>query len=503
MDTQHPFFEHIREQHPNPTQFSDFLEASKRPLRKSIRVNTLKISVDDFKLLALKRNWQLQSIPWCAEGFWIEIFNETSSKPDDTYQLGNSIYHLMGLFYIQEASSMLPASMLSRDGRTLELVLDMAAAPGSKTTQLAALMQNHGTILANELSSSRVKVLHSNLTRMGTTNSCLNHGDGVNLAAYFQQQFDAILLDAPCSGEGTLRKDPKALANWSFDAIESISTLQKSLLQSAWNMLKPEGRLIYSTCTLSRAENHDVIRWLQQQFSDVEIESLSNAFPEASQAITAEGFLHLWPEIFDCEGFFVASLKKKPEFILDERALKDENGSDNKYRGQSKFSELSTKELETIAHYYQNNFGYDIADISARLRVRAQQHERQVWLFPEFDSKLKQYIKIQRSGLRVCDLIESRSGLIFKTQHEFISSFGKAFTKQIVELNEAETIIFYKGENINSVDAGDKDMALTKGECLVRHLGFPVGIAKVILNKNTLKIKNNLPRNDLRSHVHP
>ena len=165
MNEQHPFFEHIRAEHPNPDKFDEFVSACFRPLRKSIRINTLKISVIDFLSMAKKRSWLLTNIPWCSDGFWIE-----SSDPDTPLNLGNSGEHLSGLFYIQEASSMLPPSVLiseSSSDKIPNTVLDMAAAPGSKTTQIAALMNNTGSILANELSASRIKVLHANLQQIG------------------------------------------------------------------------------------------------------------------------------------------------------------------------------------------------------------------------------------------------------------------------------------------------------------------------------------------------
>ncbi len=221
MSNSHPFFKHILAEHPEPENFTQFLETCQRPLRKSIRVNTLKISVADFHQLAIQHGWILSPVPWCKEGFWVE-----ESDPYTAIQLGNCGEHLMGLFYIQEASSMLPASALLHNNKA-QLVLDMAAAPGSKTTQLAALMNNAGSILANELSASRIKILQANLQRNGVSNACLTHFDGVQLTHYLTGVFDAILLDAPCSGEGTYRKDPQALDNWSPEAINNISAVQK------------------------------------------------------------------------------------------------------------------------------------------------------------------------------------------------------------------------------------------------------------------------------------
>src|SRR5690606_18697497 len=146
------FLAQMREALPAHLSMDDFITACQRPLRRSIRVNTLKISVADFLALVSPYRWQLTPVPWCAQGFWIERDDE------DALPLGSTAEHLSGLFYIQEASSMLPVAALFTDDNAPERVMDVAAAPGSKTTQIAARMANRGAILANEFSASRVKV---------------------------------------------------------------------------------------------------------------------------------------------------------------------------------------------------------------------------------------------------------------------------------------------------------------------------------------------------------
>ena len=148
---------------------------------------------------------------------------------NDHIPLGNSAEHLAGLFYIQEASSMMPVSALLHHFQDTEnaTLLDAAAAPGSKTTQLAAAINNQGLIIANEYSSSRIKMLHSNIQRCGIKNVALTHFDAAVFGQWLPNTFDAILLDAPCSGEGTVRKDKQAMKNWDQTAIESISTYKR------------------------------------------------------------------------------------------------------------------------------------------------------------------------------------------------------------------------------------------------------------------------------------
>lgn len=240
---------------PAELSMDDFIAACQRPLRRSLRVNTLKISVADFLTLVQAYDWWLEPIPWCAEGFWID-------HEDEELLLGSTAEHLSGLFYIQEASSMLPVSALFADGGKPHRVLDIAAAPASKTTQIAALMNNQGSIVANEYSSTWVKVLHANLSRCGVKNVALTHFDGRVFGAALPESFDAILLDAPCSGEGVVRKDPDAMSNWSPESVAEIADTQRELIDSALHALVPGGVMVYSTCTLNAQENQQIVQWL-------------------------------------------------------------------------------------------------------------------------------------------------------------------------------------------------------------------------------------------------
>lgn len=272
------FLTQMREAMPSTLSFDDFLAACQRPLRRSIRVNTLKISVADFLQLTAPYGWTLTPVPWCKEGFWIERDDE------EALPLGSTAEHLSGLFYIQEASSMLPVAALFADGNSPQRVMDVAAAPGSKTTQIAASMNNEGAILANEFSASRVKVLHANISRCGISNVALTHFDGRVFGAALPEMFDAILLDAPCSGEGVVRKDPDALKNWSPESNLEIAATQRELIDSAFHALRPSGTLVYSTCTLNRDENEAVCLWLKETYPDaVEFLPLGDLFPDAKK----------------------------------------------------------------------------------------------------------------------------------------------------------------------------------------------------------------------------
>jgi len=303
-----------------------FIKSCGTRLRPSIRVNTLKGSVGEFisrhrRGDARNAEWDFKPIPWCPEGLWISPSSNGSDLSD--LQLGSRLEHLAGLYYVQEASSMLPVTALldggDLDTRDSDLkILDMAAAPGSKTTQLAARLANRGLVCANELSASRLKGLFSNVQRTGTTNTILTQADGRDFPHHEGSAalFDAVLLDAPCSGEGTVRKNPKEeLPSWSLRSVLRLQSLQKGLIDAAMGMLREGGVLVYSTCTLNHYENEEVVRWLLEESGHVgrvEVVRLDGLCGGSlRRSATDEGFLHVWPHHFDCEGFFVAKLRKK------------------------------------------------------------------------------------------------------------------------------------------------------------------------------------------------
>lgn len=215
-------------------------------LKKSIRVNTIKIDRDKLLKRVRKIGIKLKQIPWYKDGFFIE--NEIS--------IAKTLEYFLGYYYIQEASSMIPPLVLNPKPK--ELILDMCAAPGSKTTQIAMLMKNSGLIVANDNSLKRIKALRANLQRMGVKN-CLVSFEKGEFIWKKKIKFDKILVDVPCSGSGKIITSPFSLSLWSQTAVERLSGLQKKLLFSASKCIKKSGVIVYSTCSLDPEENEEVI----------------------------------------------------------------------------------------------------------------------------------------------------------------------------------------------------------------------------------------------------
>lgn len=466
------FIDKMRSILPKNLHMEDFIAISQQPLRRAVRVNTLKISINAFKERANEHGWQLTEIPWCKEGFWIAIENELTP-------LGNSAEHLAGLFYIQEASSMMPVSALFHFFQSTEksILLDAAAAPGSKTTQIAANMANKGLIIANEYSSSRIKMLHANIQRCGIQNVALSHFNADVFGRWLPQTFDAILLDAPCSGEGTVRKDTSAMKNWSQDSIEKIAAMQKTLITSAYHALKANGILIYSTCTLSKEENQDVCHYLKESFPDsVHFLNLKTLFPEANKTLTEEGFLHIWPQVYDSEGFFVAAIQKtkdsSPEPV-------------DKRLGKFPFTKCNKKTKQALYHYFETQFAIQITT------GELYQRDKEFWLFPSQIEPLINELRFSRLGIKISEQFGKGNKIGFKTMHEFVSSFGDQASKNKIQLTAQQAQSYYQGRDVFEVDSQG-----TSGEVLVCYRDNVIGLGKILKNK----LKNNLPRDLIRDN---
>lgn len=292
------------------TDMEEFKKYSLAFPRKAIRVNTLKISVEDLKA-RLQPEWQLTQVPWCTEGFWIK--NVESGRRD----LGNLQEHALGYIYVQEASSMIPPVVLKPvPGDT---VLDMCAAPGSKTTQLAAFLENKGLLFANDVEGQRLAPLGINIQRCGVRNAVITLMKG-QWYAKSGILFDKILLDAPCSGTGTINKSPGTLRMWNPKMVKRIVSTQKRLIETAFDILKPGGIMVYSTCSNEPEEDEGVVDYLIKNREGVEVLDVDLEI-NRSPCITSfngheydsqvEKCVRIWPQDNHTEGFFICRIKKK------------------------------------------------------------------------------------------------------------------------------------------------------------------------------------------------
>lgn len=228
------------------TTFAAFRDALQQQPHIGLRVNTLKVSPPHFQSLV---PWSLTPLPWSASGFLLPHAAEPAP--------GKHPYHAAGLYYLQEPAAMAAAELLNPQPG--ERVLDLAAAPGGKTTHLAAQMHNRGVLIANEIHPQRAWVLAENLERLGVTHAAIINESPAHLAQHFGAWFDKVLLDAPCSGEGMFRKSESARREWSLQTVQACALRQREILRHAARLVRPGGRLLYVTCTFNPHENEGVI----------------------------------------------------------------------------------------------------------------------------------------------------------------------------------------------------------------------------------------------------
>jgi len=281
----------------------DFFMSMYKPIRSSIRVNTLKADLEDV-VARLREDFHLESVPWCEEGFFI-----------NTESFGSIPEHRLGVIFTQESASMIPPVLMELSPKMN--VLDIAAAPGAKTTQIAQYMCNDGCIIANDVKMKRLNILISNLQRCGVLIAHVTMKDG-RFFGKFEERFDAVLVDVPCSNVGMIRKNFKYLKYWRASEIKRLSKLQKGLILAGYKALKGGGVLIYSTCTLDPVENEAVVDFLIRE-TEAEIEDIKLPVNRHPPFLEFDGVsfnedlrkcLRIHPQDNDTEGFFVAKIRK-------------------------------------------------------------------------------------------------------------------------------------------------------------------------------------------------
>ena len=267
----------------------------------TLRANTIKISMTDLMQELKSKGIKFNRILWYQEALEIKNADEKTLQTLPIYEEGK--------FYLQSLSSMVPPLVL--EPKAGEKILDLTAAPGSKTTQMAMMMQNKGYILANELDKIRCERLKYNLQKQGVTIAEVQNKRGEKIGEEKPEFFDKVLLDAPCSGEGRfLANQVATYRNWSNKTVAQCAKIQKKLLKSAYQALKPRGILVYSTCTLNQEENEKIIQWALENLP-VELATISLAIPNTLSGLeNCKQAIRMLPSKIQ-EGFFIAKLRKK------------------------------------------------------------------------------------------------------------------------------------------------------------------------------------------------
>ena len=293
--------------------YESFLHGYDFPLRRGLRVNTAKIATDDF--LSLFAHPLIPS-PFAADAFYLDAEHKAGSDP----------LHHAGAYYMQEPSAASAVSVLAPQAG--ERILDLCAAPGGKSTQIAPKLGQNGLLWSNEFVPSRARILQQNLERWGYRNYVVSSRDTATLCEGLRDYFDAVLVDAPCSGEGMFRKEPQALTEWSMDNVRLCASRQQEILNNAAKAVKPGGRLVYSTCTFAPEENEGAIDQFLRTHPDFVLEPIHvdwgcpgfsaerirSFCPEADNSVDLTRCRRILPQ-HGGEGHFVALLRRNGDAV--------------------------------------------------------------------------------------------------------------------------------------------------------------------------------------------
>jgi NOL1/NOP2/sun family putative RNA methylase len=435
-----------------PEEYQEYLNCFQNERYYGLRVNTNKISVDDFLKIS---PFELTPVPWIPNGFYYDGEKDQPSKHP---------YYFAGLYYLQEPSAMTPASRIPVEPG--ERVLDVCAAPGGKATELGAKLQGQGVLIANDISNSRAKGLLKNIELFGIGNVMVLSEEPGKLIPYFEEYFDKILIDAPCSGEGMFRKDRKMIRSWEEHGPEFFSKLQRSIITQAAQMLRPGGMILYSTCTFDALENEGTVQYLLDEYPEFEIcpmegyEGFCSGHEKSEAAENPElaKTVRIFPHKMKGEGHYLALLKK--------------GGSSVKKENQSKKNNRKLpEELET----FLKDIDYDFD--SSRMEF----HGERVYYMPGDTPDLKG-VRFLRTGLLMGELKKKR----FEPSQALAMWLTAQNYRNVISLpaGDDRVIRYLKGETI---DVEDQVSKKDKGWYLFCVDGYPLGFGK--LANETLKNK--------------
>ena len=454
-------------------EWEEFLYSYDNNRFQALRFNTLKVGKNKSVEEEIAGIMDKLGIPMDKKVTWAN----DAYYYDDKKRPGKHPYHEMGLYYIQEPSAMSAAALLApKPGMR---VLDLCAAPGGKSTQLATYLGDSGLLVSNEINTQRSRILSQNIERMGIKNAVVTNEDSFALAAHFPNFFHAIQVDAPCSGEGMFRKLPEAVNEWSPQNVEICAARQKEILDNAAVMLKPGGVIVYSTCTFSREENEDVIEYFLNEHPDFTV-------------VKMERF---WPHKQDGEGHFVAKLVRRGELLLEETvSTQDRTGSiaedtlEKRKSSGKKDNKKSKKSggkenMELLNEFLDAILTDDMAEWIRNGKLVM--FGDQLYRLPDIDVDLKG-LKIQRAGLHIGEFKKNR----FEPSHSLALALKKSEAENTVELtcDDPQTNGFFNGLSIMlTQEQADK---CKKGWVLVCVDGYPAGWGKV----NGTQVKNHYPK---------
>lgn len=438
-------------------EWEDFEDSYQNHNYQALRFNPSKKGFHEadyeriFEILNIKER---QPVSWAEHAFYYGEYARPGKHP----------YHEMGMYYIQEPSAMSAAALLKPQPG--ERVLDLCAAPGGKSTQLASYLKGEGLLIANEIHPDRCKILSQNIERMGIANAIVTNEDCESLSARFPLFFHKIQVDAPCSGEGMFRKNYEAAFEWSEEQVKICADRQLMILNEAAKMLMPGGTMVYSTCTFAPEENEEVIDRFLNAHEEFEIKQVHMPYFDAGNPAWGNGreelskTFRLFPHHLHGEGHFVAVLSKKGRLFQEQT-----DGKSKSDKNASKFAP-DKKQLAALKEFTEAVLSEEMEEFI--LNGKLMLFGEQLYKLPKETPDL-QGLKVLRAGLHIGTFKKNR----FEPSHALALFLGKEDVTQVwnLDIAQKDTPAYFWGETITTV-GGD-------GYCLVCVDGYSAGWGKI------------------------
>ena len=411
------FLSRMQQLLPEKSEYEAFIQSYDKDHYQALRINPLK---GDAGTLFSHLGCTLTPVPWCSTGFYY---------PQELHP-GKSPYHEAGAYYIQEPSAMAPAVYL--DAQPGEKILDLCAAPGGKSTQIAGAMQGQGLLISNEIHPARARILSENIERMGIPNAIVTNMAPAELSSHFPLFFDRIMVDAPCSGEGMFRKNDEAISQWSPENVVLCAQRQQEILEQADLMLRMGGRMVYSTCTFSPEEDEQcILRFLDSHplYRLIQVPLYDGM--QHGLIKDAESAIRLWPHKLHGEGHFVAVLEKGEntadhEVILPDKKSKNSGRQVSKKRDRTKSNGAISQDASLLSAFLQETL---VTPPSGQITAFGEQ----IYLLPDQAPSLHG-LKVLRAGLHLGQL----SGKRFIPGHALALSLHPEQVKNYVNLDSSD-----------------------------------------------------------------
>lgn len=455
------------------TEYAAFIQSYEQERHYGLRRNPLKASAAAFEE---RVPFALAPVSWAREGYYYQAEE----------QPGRHILHEAGAYYIQEPSAMAVAEIL--DPQPGEHILDLCAAPGGKSTQIAGRMAGEGLLVSNEIIPARAKILSQNVERMGIRNCVVCNETPERMAAFFPGFFDRIVVDAPCSGEGMFRKDETAVAEWSEAQVSMCADRQYGILLEVARMLKPGGVLVYSTCTFAPEENEAVISRFVREHEGYVIEAVrhDDAFVQGRRdwiddpADGIEHTMRLMPHRLKGEGHYIARLRRR-ELFPGSGVQRGRDAAERlitrRQKGRKKEDgRLERMPTEGIQDFLVGEIGLS-EDWLERQDGVLQKFGEQIYLVPRAMRPM-QGMKVVRAGLHLGTAKKNR----IEPSHALALALHMEETERRLELTKQEAERYLCGESLNC--------AAQKGWILLTYEGYPLGFGKA----SGGQVKNHYPK---------